>query len=97
MARGSVTRSPSTLSTVLPATVRADLPSWITTLSPVPPSRTSVPAPPMQDVVAVAAEQRVVAGAADQHVVAVAAVERQQDRRRRQAGGVDHVVAGEAR
>ena len=56
-----------------------------------------MPAPPMQHVVAVAAQQRVVAGAADQDVVAVAAVEREQRRAGGDAGGVDDVVAGEAR
>ena len=48
-----------------------------------------------QHVVAVAAEQHVVAVAADQDVVAVAAVGRELDRAGRQAGGLDHVVAGQ--
>ena len=55
----------------------------------------SLPGAADQHVVAGAAEQHVVAGAADQDVVAVAAVQRERDRAGGDAGGVDHVVAGE--
>ena len=68
---------------------------WITTLSPGPPSSTSLPPPPMQHVVAGAAEDDVVAGAADEDVVAVAAVEHQQRTVRAEARRLDHIVAAE--
>ena len=66
----------------------------MTTLSPGPPSRTSMPAAADQHVVAGAADEDVVAGAADQDVVAVAAVGGELDRAGAEARSLDHVVAG---
>ena len=103
---------PSTLSTVLPLTVRA----WdFSQLAPTAvaevtrlggdaldddvvaePAVEDVDAGPAEEhVVARAAEEGVVAVTAEEHVVAVAAVSREQRRVGGEAGGVDHVVAGQ--
>ena len=67
----------------------------MTTLSPGPPSSDVDAAAADEHVVAGAAEQHVVAVAADEDVVAVAAVGGELDRAGGQAGGLDHVVAGQ--
>ena len=89
-----VTRQPFSVDGLVEVTLSLPT-SRITTSSPAPPSMDVVAGPADEHVVAGAAEQGVVAVAADEDVVAVAAVGGEQDRRGRQAGGVDHVVAGE--
>ena len=69
--------------------------SWMTTLLPAPPSRTSTPGPPSRTSSFGVAAQRVGARAADEHVGAVAAVGLQADGVGRQPGRLDDVVAAQ--